>query len=149
MRATCCFLAASLVFAPGLALAQEAMDTAPLPPICKGGAGSETSMSGMKMSGMKMSGSSSAMMQGDDAHQALMAGMGKMDADMMAGAHALDIDVAFNCAMIPHHQGAISMARAELKYGKDPESRKLAEGIIAAQEQEIAGMLDWLKKRTK
>jgi uncharacterized protein (DUF305 family) len=61
----------------------------------------------------------------------------------------LAIDVAFNYAMIPRHQGAISMAPAELKYGKGLESRKLAEGIIAAHEQEIAGMLEWLRKRSK
>jgi uncharacterized protein (DUF305 family) len=41
------------------------------------------------------------------------------------------------------------MARAELKFGKDPANRRLAEGIIAAQEKEIAGMLDWLEKHGK
>jgi uncharacterized protein (DUF305 family) len=46
----------------------------------------------------------------------------------------------------PHHQGAISMAQAELKYGKDPFTQKLTKGIIAAQEKEIAEMMDWLKK---
>ena len=58
-------------------------------------------------------------------------------------------DVDFVRGMIPHHQGAISMARVELKYGKGPENRKLAEAIIKAQEKDVMEMLAWARKALK
>jgi len=58
-------------------------------------------------------------------------------------------DVDFARGMIPHHQGAIDMAQVLLKYGKDPELKKLAEDIIKAQETEIAFMKSWLEKQPK
>jgi uncharacterized protein (DUF305 family) len=51
--------------------------------------------------------------------------------------------------MIPHHQGAIDMAKVLLAFGKNPELRKLAEDIIKTQEQEIAWMKEWLKKNSQ
>lgn len=56
-----------------------------------------------------------------------------------------NVDSDFIQGMIPHHQGAIEMARIELEFGSDADVRKLANSIIAAQETEIKFMEDWLK----
>jgi len=71
--------------------------------------------------------------------------MDKMHKDMMAVKPTGDADVDFVRGMISHHQGAIDMAKVVLKEGKDPEIKKMAEGIVAAQESEIKHMNDWLK----
>lgn len=85
----------------------------------------------------------------DEAHQAFSEGMMAMHPAMMAGLKAEDVDVAFVCGMIPHHQGAIDMARVELEYGDDPRAKEMARKIIEAQEQEIAEMTAWLEEHAK
>lgn len=71
---------------------------------------------------------------------------GEMAAAMERMHHAMmvepsgDADRDFAAMMIPHHQGAIEMAQAQLRYGKDERLRRLAQGIIVEQRQEIAVM---------
>ena len=90
------------------------------------------------MPGMTMSGDASPSTKAyQAASDKMMKGMGAN----MTG----DPDRDFVGGMIPHHSGAIDMAKIELQYGKDPTLRALAQGIIAAQEKEIAEMTAWQK----
>lgn len=72
--------------------------------------------------------------------------MARMHADM-AVVPSGDPDRDFAAMMIPHHQGAIEMAKAELAYGRDPVLRRLAQGIIVEQAQEIEVMRRALAER--
>jgi len=108
--------------------------------------------SGMMMGGMQMEGMMSHAslippeFANDPATLAYAASMDKMMASMMIP-YTGDPDVDFVKGMIPHHQAAIDMAKVQLEFGKDPEIRKLAEEVIAAQEAEIAEMNAWLAAR--
>ena len=68
------------------------------------------------------------------------AGMALMMKGMHAPGYSGDPDIDFLAMMIPHHAGAVEMARLVLKRGRDPATRRLAEDIIAGQTTEIEGM---------
>lgn len=94
---------------------------------------------------MPMSHGEMPMQHGSEAEAAYRAANERMHANM-AVEFTGDADVDFARGMIPHHVGAIEMARAMLEHGEDPELRALAEEIIAAQEAEIAFLEAWLEK---
>jgi len=73
--------------------------------------------------------------------------MERMDNGMKSAPMNGDIDHDFATMMMPHHQGAIDMAKAELLYGKDSVMRRLAEEIVVDQQSEIQVMQLWLSKK--
>ncbi|CAE6734814.1 CopM family metallochaperone [Paraburkholderia haematera] len=97
------------------------------------------SMPGMDMSGSADAGSNASTQAFKDADE-------KMMQAMEAPPYTGDADKDFVAHMIPHHQGAVEMAQVELKYGKDPELKRLARNIIKAQHDEIAFMQRWQAK---
>ncbi|AJZ56125.1 DUF305 domain-containing protein [Paraburkholderia fungorum] len=97
------------------------------------------SMPGMNMSSSTDAGSGPSTQAFKDADQ-------KMMKDMSAPSYTGDADKDFVAHMIPHHKGAVSMAKVELKYGKDPDMKRLAKNIIKAQNEEIAYMTKWQAK---
>ena len=78
--------------------------------------------------------------------QAMDASMKQMDRDMTAAPMSGNVDHDFAAMMMPHHQGAIDMAKAELTYGEDPVMRRLAQEILVDQQSEIDAMKLWLNK---
>jgi len=72
-----------------------------------------------------------------------------MHRDMSSVKSSGDSDTDFVALMLPHHQAAIEMAKAELAGGKDPQMRRLAQEIITDQQSEIELMQLWLKQHSQ
>lgn len=124
-------LALAMIGAAGLALAAGGLSA------------QQPSQGQMPMQGQMQHGpgqmGQSATTPATKAYQAANAKMHKSMAIKYTG----DADKDFAAGMIPHHQGAIDMAKIVLQYGNDPELRKLADEIIAAQNKEIAFLRAW------
>jgi uncharacterized protein (DUF305 family) len=126
---------AAVAVVGGIAFAQQTMEDM-----------DHSNMGGMGMGDMGMMSHATLIppeLANDPATVASAAAMDKMMADMMVH-YTGDPDIDFARGMIPHHQAAIDMAKIQLEFGKDPEMRKLAEAIIAAQESEIATLKAFL-----
>jgi uncharacterized protein (DUF305 family) len=70
----------------------------------------------------------------------------KMHATMMSAKPSGNCDLDFVKLMVPHHRAALDMAKAQLRYGKDPQINRLAQEIITDQQSEIELMQLWLKQ---
>jgi len=76
--------------------------------------------------------------------EAYVKGTNTMHSDMMLGIAEPVADMAFARGMLPHHRGAVDMAKVQLQYGTDEEMRKLAQDIIDAQQPEIELIQNWI-----
>src|ERR1700747_2322199 len=77
---------------------------------------------------------------GENFMQAMDASMKRMDHDMAAALMTGDVDHDFAAMMVPHHQGAIDMSEAELRYDHNEQLVRIAQDIVAEELQEIAAM---------
>ena len=137
---------AGLVLASAAAIAQMAPGQ---PPAHGGG---HMMGPGMMHGGMKHGGAhgEGAQAKGDTSPSSLaFQGINAKMHKAMSITYTGNADADFVNGMIPHHEGAVDMAKTVLAFGKDPEVRKLAEAVIKAQESEIALMREWLKKQAR
>ena len=89
----------------------------------------------------KTAAAAAAAPSGYDAYLSEMhVGMEKMMRDMHADPPSGDPDIDFLAMMVPHHWGAVEMARLVLRDGRDPIVREIAEAILAGQQTEMQGM---------
>ena len=125
------FIAGALAISAGLAIAQTSMNK-------------DDPMQGHNMAGMTAPGAATD----SPSTTAYLAANDRMHKDMTVDFTG-DADIDFMRAMIPHHQGAIDMAKAELEHGDDPWVREMAQKVITAQEQEIKDMIAWLEQQAQ
>lgn len=141
---TSLFIAAVLLAAAAPSFAQDAMKGHDMSAM-----GGDSAMAAPEicMSAGDVAGDMSMTMEQevDQAHMDLIGGMDQANKQMMNGMMVEDIDVAFVCGMIAHHQGAINMAKAELEHGDNQWAKDMAQKVIDAQEKEIADMVSWLE----
>jgi uncharacterized protein (DUF305 family) len=83
----------------------------------------------------------------DPSWSEFVASMNQMHADMHSIEPSGNSDIDFVRLMLPHHQGAIDMAKTELLRGKDPQMRRLAQEIVTDQQSEIELMQLWYRQR--
>ena len=121
-----------LVAAVGLATVVLPLQ-AQTPPVSGTMAMPATAASGMGKGHMSMDGKTMG-----HGSAGMKSGMDDMQSKMSAMKSTGNPDVDFAMMMRVHHQGAITMAEAELRDGKDPQMKKMAKAIIAAQKKEIA-----------
>jgi uncharacterized protein (DUF305 family) len=130
--------------------AQSAIE---LPEVCRTAAqanGGDRAMQGMQgMQGSMSQGKESmqaTMGEMTETQQGLRDAMMQMNGPMMQGMMNKDADVAWVCAMIPHHLGAVAMARAGLKGADNEESKRLAQKTIDDNEESAKELIDWVNE---
>ncbi|HEV7253163.1 MAG TPA: DUF305 domain-containing protein [Mesorhizobium sp.] len=154
---------AAAAFGIGLATAAVAQESQPqsgnnmLPEACRtviqSGMGGDMmqKMEGMQqsMSQSMQSGMQPMMGQMGETQKGLHQAMMDMNGPMMMGMMAKDADVAWVCSMIPHHQGAVDMARAGLKEAENEQSRQLAQETIETNQREIDKLTAWVEQNAQ
>lgn len=128
-----------------LSAAAAAFCAAPLPVLAQQAA-SKPGMSNMSSTAEAQSAPASGKTPAGDSTADFKAADERMMKGMQGTAYTGNVDQDFVAHMTPHHQGAVDMAEVELKYGKDPQLKRLARNIISSQRKEIEFMKQWQAK---